>query len=327
MTGYNQNFFSGFELPLPKLTTAQKKLRASFKDNAKKFELQYTHFSIVQNKARKFAFYAATNIDGSALNVLVKERNDFTAEPQLAVTDQTGNELYDFDASNAINDFDKGHIAKFQDPQWGDEAIIRQAAEDTMRFPNCVPQHQTLNRGAWKSLEDYIIKKFTRKTGENGRKISVFAGPLLLQNDPFYIDKIKGETIQIPCHFWKVIVYPNRQNQLSAAGFLMSQKSILFKYGFVVEKKDNVREAQRPALKAEREFFTDFTSGEPYQVRIDFLEQTTGFSFGVDDLFQPYTKEEATELIFKRVEVPVKSLAALASKDRPLRFEFEGITL
>ncbi|MDB5206576.1 MAG: hypothetical protein JWR72_1651 [Flavisolibacter sp.] len=327
MTGYNQNFFSGFKLPLPKLTTAQKKLRASFKSNAKKFELQYTHFSIVQNKARKFAFYAATNIDGNTLNALVKDRSDFIAEPQLAATDQTGNELYDFDESNAINDFDKGHIAKFQDPQWGTEAIIRQAADDTMRFPNCVPQHQTLNRGAWKSLEDYIIKKVARKTGENGRKISVFAGPLLLQNDPFYIDKINGELVQIPCHFWKVIVYPNKQNQMSAAGFLMSQKNILFKHGFVVEKKENVREAKRLGLKVEKEFFTDFTSGEPYQVRIDFLEQTTGFSFGVKSLFQPYTKIEATELIFKRVEVPLKSFAALAFKDKPLNFEFEGITL
>jgi endonuclease G len=327
MTGYNQNFFAGFELPLPKLNASQKKMRASIKSNPKKFELQYTHFSIVQNKARKFAFYAATNIDGNTLNTLVKDRSDFIAEPLLAATDQTGNELYDFDAGNAVNDFDKGHIAKFQDPQWGDEAAIRKAADDTMRFPNCVPQHQTLNRGAWKSLEDYIINKFTRKTGINGRKISVFAGPLLLESDPFYIDKINGEAIQIPCHFWKVIVYPNRQNQMSAAGFLMSQKNILFKHGFVVDRKEAVREAARPGVKIEKEFFTDFRSGEPYQVRIDFLEEVTGFSFGVKSLFQPYTKIEATELIYRRVEVPVKNIAAHSSKDRPLHFEFEGITL
>lgn len=327
--GYNANFFSGFRLPLPKLTASQKKQRAPLKNNAKKFELQYTHFSIVQNKVRRFAFYAATNIDGKKWNPLVKDRIDFMPEPQIAAKDQTGNELYDFDASNAVNDFDKGHISKFQDPQWGDEAIIRQAADDTMRFPNCVPQHHTLNRGAWKSLEDYIVKKFTRKTGDNGRKISVFAGPLLLNDDPFYIDKINGKAVQIPCHFWKVIVFPNRQNKLTAVGFLMSQKNILFRHGLVVEKKESVRELRAPGIKVEEEFFTDFTSGEPYQVRVDFIEEVTGFSFGVKSLIQPYTKVEATELIYKRVEVPVsrERLIAMSLKDSPLNFEFEGIRL
>jgi endonuclease G, mitochondrial len=325
MAGYNSHFFTGATITLPVLTASQKKQRAPLLSRPRTFELKYTHFSIVQNKLRRFAFYAATNIDGNSWKAFVKDRKEFKNENAIAAAHQTGNELYDFHQGVEGNDFDKGHINKFQDPQWGDDEIIMQAAADTMTFVNCVPQHQKLNRGAWKTLEDYIVKKFTRKTGENGLKVTVFSGPLLLKVDPYYIDEIKGKPFQLPCYFWKVIIYPNRQNQLSAVGFLMSQRNLLFKHGFVVEKKKQVRKG----LRAVPDFFSDFTSGEPYQVSIAFLEEATGFSFGVNNLQQPYTKTEPTELIFKRVEVPVtmKRIKSPLMKDRPLSFQYKGIAL
>lgn len=325
MPGYNPRFFSGLRLPLPKLTAAQKKLRASLLAKPKSYELKYTHFSVVQNKKRGFAFYTATNINGNSWKILVKKEADFKKEADIASNHQTGNELYEFHQSLTKNDFDKGHITKLQDPQWGDEQTIRQAAADTMKFVNCLPQHQKLNRGAWKSLEDYIVKKFTRKTGIDGRKVTVFAGPLLLPNDPYYIDKINGKSLQIPCYFWKVIVYPNRQNILSAVGFLMSQRNLLFKSGFVTAKQEGVRKG----LRVERDFFSDFKSGEPYQVNISFLEQATGFSFGVNSLHQPYTKTDPAEVIFERVEAPLKTAWFRSANfaDQPLGFILKGIRL
>jgi endonuclease G, mitochondrial len=326
MPGYDANFFSGFRLSLPKLTASQMKQRAPIKGRARRYELTYTHFSVLQNKKRKFAFYTATNIDGNTWKAMVSDRIEFEREILIADDHQVGDELYDFLQSRTDNDFDKGHITKFQDPQWGDDVTIIRAADDTMKFVNCVPQHHKLNRGAWKSLEDYILKKFTRKTGPNGRKVTVLAGPLLRDNDPFYIDKINGKPLQIPCYFWKVVVYPNRQNELTAAGFLMSQRNILFKHGFVVHKKKDVRQL---ISVAEADFFKDFASGEPYQVSIPFLEEATGFSFGVDHLHQPYTSTEPTEIIYKRVEVPasIRQLEGLALKDSPLHFTLEGIRL
>jgi endonuclease G len=279
----------------------------------------------VQNKQRKLAFYTATNIDGKSWKVLVKKEGGFRKEEAIAENEQTGDELYDFHQSQTNNDFDKGHITKLHDPQWGSEEAIRQAAADTMKFVNCLPQHHRLNRGAWKSLEDYIIKKFTTKSGENGSKISLFAGPLFLPNDPFYHHKINGEAVQIPCYFWKLVVYPNKRNQLSAVGFLMSQRNLLLKQGFVVEKKREVKEIQR----LEDDFFTDFSSGKPYQVSIDFLEKVTGFRFGVSTLHQPYTKIEPTEVIYQRVQVPVKEALNRSPfhLDRPLNFHLEGVAL
>jgi len=325
MAGYDPHFLSGITLPLPKLSASQKRLRAALFSMPGSFELKYTHFSVVQNKKRRLAFYTATNIDGRSWKVLVRKEGAFKKESSIKPSEQLGDELYDFHQSQTDNDFDKGHITKIQDPQWGDDATIRQAAADTMRFVNCLPQHHRLNRGAWKSLEDYIIKKFTTKSGANGSKVSLFAGPLFLANDLYYHRKIDGEAIQIPCYFWKLIVYPNKQNQLSAVAFLMSQRNLLLKQGFVVEKKRDVREMQR----LEADYFGDFSSGKPYQVSIPFLQKVTGFDFGVAALHQPYTKTEATEVIYQRVQVPVKEAMRRSPfhLDKPLNFHLQSIAL
>lgn len=326
MAGYNPDFFTGYRLPLPQLTASQKRQRAPLNSPANGFELTYTHFSIVLNKKRKFAFFTASNLDGKQWDAFVKQREDFSYDKRVLPDQQTGNELYDLHSGIGINDFDKGHLVKFQDPQWGTKADIKKAASDTMNFANCVPQHHALNRGAWKSLEDYIVKSFTKKSGENGQKVSVFSGPLLQAGDPFYVDKVQGKPFQLPVHFWKVIVFQNRGGALSAVAFLMSQKALLLKHGFVVEKKGAVRVAERaPAA----DFFSNFTKGELYQVRVDFIEAVTGFRLGLQNLRQPYTKEEPTEVIFKRVELPVSPsrMAAVPFREKPLPFAFEQIAL
>lgn len=329
MDGYQANFLSGIDLRLPGLTAAQKRLRAPLISDSKEFELRYTHFSIVMNKNRKLAFFVATNIDGLKWNAKVKDRITFAKDQNILPDYQIGDELYDFYKSTTNNDFDKGHIVKFQDPQWGDLTTVKKAADETMKYSNCAPQHHTLNRGAWKSLEDYIVKKFTTEDGADGRKVSVFAGPVLMKSDPYYIDLIDGKPLQIPCHFYKVVVYRNKKDKLSAVAFMMSHEKILRERNFVVDQKQDVRGVKVTRETAEVDFFQDFKTGEPYQVRIDFVEQVTGFKFNLAKVNQPYTRKESTKIIYKRIEVPVsrEAFIKMRSKDRPLDFEFERIKL
>lgn len=330
-TGYNPSFLST-KINLPKLSTAQKKLQAPLLNNSKVFELKYTHFSVVMNKLRRFAFFAATNIDGGQWKAAIKERTKFAKDKSIAPEFQTGAELYDLYKSKTQPDFDQGHIAKFQDPQWGDDATAAQAAADTMFFTNCLPQHHTLNRGAWKVLEDYIVKQFTISSGADGCKVSVFAGPVLSDSDPFYIQKIGGQPFRIPCKFWKVIVFKNKKKKWSAVAFMMSQESILRKYGFVTNSfDDNLITAQENAAPtAATDFFDGFTSSEPFQVSLAFVEQATGLKFSLGRLYQPYQKQEPTEIIYKRIEVIPSfngQLETIDGESTSIDFEFEGIAL
>ena len=327
--GFSVNFIPGLNLDLPEISDADKSTLAPLISNPGEHEIKHTHFSVVVNKDRKLAWYAATNIDGKKWKATIKERLEFKKDAAIKEEYQTGDELYDFYKSRVNNDFDKGHIAKFQDPQWGDtDEIVKKGADDSMKFTNCLPQHHSLNRGAWKSLEDYIVKKFTIKDGVDGQKISIFAGPVLSAKDPYYIDLIEGNPYQVPCHFWKVIVYRNLENKLTAVGFIMSQQKILKKQGFITDRKKDIHPAALAAAKAIPDFFTDFKKGEPYQVKIDFIEKVTGLSFGVDDLNQPYQKTEPQEIIYKRTEVKkAAALSVLSYGEAPPDFKLLKIAL
>jgi endonuclease G, mitochondrial len=329
--GFSPKFIPGITLPLPVIPESQRHTLAPLIAKPNAFELRYTHFSVVMQQYRRLAWYAATNIDGRRWKAAVKERQTFVKDDRLQASHQTGDELYDSHVNKANNDFDKGHIAKFQDPQWGNSnSVILKAAEDSMYYTNCLPQHHSLNRGAWKSLEDYIVKKFTLKDGMDGQKIAVFAGPVLADDDPYYMHFIEDRPYQIPCHFWKVIVYRNLSDQPTVVGFIMSQKKILKKKGFIVSHKKDIEKESSDVETATVDFFTDFTKGEPYQVRIDFIEQVTGLRFSLEDIQQPYTKKAAQEIIFKRTEVETKEIAVLNDSDygeMPLDYTFLNIIL
>jgi hypothetical protein len=107
--------------------------------------------------------------------------------------------------------------------------------------------------------------------------------------------------------------------------FLLSQKAVLLKHGFVVEKKKEVRITER----AGADFFLQFAKGEPYQISLTFLERLTGYQFGLGTLHQPFTREDPAEVIFRRVEIPVKTARAAAKEfdESPLPYVFEGMKL
>ncbi|MBK8194914.1 MAG: DNA/RNA non-specific endonuclease [Lewinellaceae bacterium] len=112
-----------------------------------------------------------------------------------------------------------------------------EAARSTFYFSNCAPQVGDLNRKEWRSLEDYILKK---ESSQNKLKINVFTGPVLSENDPVFVTPVKGEQVQIPTLFWKVVYFTNDDQTLNRVGFLMGQKKLLFKNNIVREKEEEL---------------------------------------------------------------------------------------
>ena len=62
--GYDENFL-GARLEMPQLDPSVADQASKRIDDPNKSELEYTHFSIVQNKERKMPFFTAVNIDGA----------------------------------------------------------------------------------------------------------------------------------------------------------------------------------------------------------------------------------------------------------------------
>jgi endonuclease G len=172
--GYQADFMGeGLEVPLPELVTAKQADLAP--------ELPYTHFSVYLSRSRRFPYFTATNVNGRLARKIPREQVFAGGADRWEVDSrcpgfQWGQLLYTAPQS----DFQRGHMTKREDPQWGStDEIARRAAQDTFKFSNCVPQVKSLNIKAWGQLEMYILRK---KAIPDSKLVNIFTGPVLAAN-------------------------------------------------------------------------------------------------------------------------------------------------
>jgi endonuclease G len=321
---YKPDFIGGKIISFPVIADIlQPEIALSIDGQTNVFD--YTHHSLKMHKTRKFAFYSASNIDGNKWKAIVRKGSFKKDTKQLADSYQLGNELYNAIVANGLrpNDFEQGHLTSFQEVLWGDtEQEIKQAGADTFFFTNCVPQHERLNSGLWRSLEQYILKN---ETVQYGLKVSVFTGPVLSEKDPWYIEKINGQYIKIPSAFWKVIYYANAKG-MNAVGFMMSHKQLLLKEKTVTFDKSEIKSLS--LKKAAENHFMDYKYDAVYQVTLDFIQQETGLTFMLNGVNLPYQKEEKKEIVYSRLEIKRSpALAKITLKEPILDFKLKGIIL
>ncbi|MCU0409580.1 MAG: DNA/RNA non-specific endonuclease, partial [Bacteroidales bacterium] len=226
--GYKSTFLgSENRLKLPVLSKSQKTDLVRYEGD--KYILDYIHYSLVMSKKRRFAYYTAVNIDGSKW--VDNDRNGRWKKEQRI----DENEQYDEDLYNAkAYDFDRGHLVKREDPEWGDPQLALLAGENTFRYTNCVPQHRKLNQEIWEELENHILHK---GAVNNKLKISVFSGPVLSENDGIFVKRVENQEVRIPSLFWKVITWVKNDGKTYAVGFVQSQEKFLLEDG-IIRKKD-----------------------------------------------------------------------------------------
>jgi endonuclease G len=177
-----------------------------------------------------------------------------------------------------------------------------------------------LNRGAWKSLEQYITR---RGSDEQDAKVSVFTGPVLSSRDPFFIKKVNDEFIRIPVAFWKVIYY-HHQHQLNAVGFMMSHKQLLLDEGTVTYDREEVQE--RKGIE-EEDIFMEFPKASTYQVKVELIQQIAKLDFDLGGVHLPFKTDSPKEIVYKRVEIERKKDIEDISATEPLDFELKGLTI
>lgn len=162
-----KNNFNGFQsdflkdhqidepISLPKLHAKQLIDVAPISDNDGGLA-HYMNYSLMLSASRKFPFFTASNIHGKLLCKV--KRNDAWKNDDRAGRYQWGSKLYS--AETKKDDFDKGHMTRREDVQWGHtEEEASAAAESTFYYTNAVPQHKNLNRKIWRRLEDYVLHK------------------------------------------------------------------------------------------------------------------------------------------------------------------------
>lgn len=281
--GYNAAFLgSKFRIKFPVLNTDQKKDLLKF--DGSKFRLDYIHYSAVMSKSRRLAFFTAVNIDGNTWQDNSRE-GSWDEDPRIGIEDQLGRTLY----SAKKSDFDKGHLVRREDPEWGTKELSLSAGANTFWYPNAAPQHEKLNRRIWGELEANILHL---GADEENLKINVFTGPVLATTDGVFVTKVKDKDIQIPNLFWKVVVWTKSNGKAHAVGFLMSQEKFLIDAG-IIKKQLVVSKKKLGKLKDEDIFeHLEFKDGKTYQVKLEEIEKLTGLKFDWPNVVRPFKKKE-----------------------------------
>lgn len=249
--GYNAAFLgSAATVPLPTLASEVQRDVAQLKDGAGTI-LLYDNFSVVMNRQRRTAFYAAWNIDGSAL-VEPGNRPRWALDPRIEASFQADDEIF----SEQLN---RGHIVRRKDVAWG--ARADRAHLHTFCLTNVMPQVHEFNDQEWGDLEDHILNL----AGTTGSKVSLFAGPVFDARDPFYEDLRRRPSrgrarsdMRVPLQNWKVVAWLDG-TVLKAAGFLQDQSDELERTGPLE---------------------VDFSAAKHKQVRIAHIQARTGLVFG-----------------------------------------------
>ena len=310
--GYMEDFLDTNQLVnFPKLKEGQQKDIVPV-DHTSDNILHYVNYSLQLSASRRFPYFTASNIDGKLFRKAPR-KDKWRCDERIDKNFQWGPELY----SAEMSDFDKGHMTKREDVQWGDSiAFASMAADSTFFYTNAVPQHSELNQRIWRSLEDYILHT---ETTENDLKICVLTGPVLRPQDPFFVTKVKGESIQIPTLFWKIVYFKKtKDNKIYRVGFLMSQAGLLFENGIAEESSLEAVPTEEDLL------FMEFDQAETFQVNIGTIEKLSGLSFA--DAKEPFKDKRKIPLILNEVDVR-ESLNESADPYTQLGFKISGLEI
>lgn len=209
--GYDQNFLTE-AVPTPELT--EEIADDAFEHDGSHL-IPYTHFSVCQSKSRTLPRFVAWNIDGGRL-VSVDRGNNFRRDPRVPDEFQADNALY------RRNPYDRGHVARRADLNWGSRREAERANSDSFFYTNITPQHQSFNqssrRGLWGELENAVFED----AKVEDLKVSVMGGPIFRDDDP------EHRGVKIPRDFWKLLAFRDTADgEFKVAAYILSQREFV----------------------------------------------------------------------------------------------------
>lgn len=250
--------FMGTYLPMPVPSSGLRKKLAFLQDNPSAYTLKYHHISTIHHAVRRVPIVSGINVHGkyryAALNVEGSRVDQWYRDNRIDYDVQLNDDFY------KKSGFDKGHLARREDAEWGTSiAKAKRAADLTCSYANAVPQVPALNRasfgykGKWGQLETELLEKGVRNEAGKSARILVFNGPLFDDKDPVF----KG--VQIALSFYKVVVWYDGDGELRTTCYRLSQEKLVGEIEFEVLQFDEV-------------FKT-------YQIPIGQIEKVTGLTF------------------------------------------------
>jgi len=221
--GFDEHFMS-VETPFPTPNRQLKRQLAPLSNQAGEYLLRYHHYSTMHHSIRRMPVVSAINIDGNP----AKRRDTSERKDKWLRDNRIDFAVQLTDAYYKNSHFDKGHMTRREDANWGrtpEEA--KRNADFTCMYTNACPQAPAINRaihgydGLWGALEQIILEEGV--LAEQGRqaKICVYNGPVFVATDPVF----KG--VQTPLRFFKIVVWLNDAGKPQTTAFILSQEDLV----------------------------------------------------------------------------------------------------
>jgi endonuclease G len=222
--GYQAEFLDN-RIPMPKPSEKLRKKLAFLQDNPSAYILKYHHYSTMQHAVRRVPVVSAINVPRKyRYEALGKEsrKDNWLRDNRIDYDAQLDDAWY------AKSGFDKGHLSRREDAEWGTSmAAAKTAADMTCSYANAAPQVPALNRaifgyhGKWGTLEQKLLEEGIKLEEGKSSRISIFAGPLFDDDDPVYA------SVQVALSFFKIIAWYNDDGVLRATAFRLSQERLV----------------------------------------------------------------------------------------------------
>jgi endonuclease G, mitochondrial len=235
--GFEEEFMNDrIAMPMPN-ASLRKKL-AVLIDSPSLFTLKYHHISTIQHAVRRVPVVSAINVHGK---YRYPELGKGTRKDHWFRDNRIDYDAQLDDAWYAKSGFDKGHMSRREDAEWGSSVTAAKAAADmTCSYANAIPQVPALNRaimgnhGMWGQLEAKLLEQGLELEKGKSARICLFAGPLFADDDPVY------KSVQVALRCYKVVVWYDGKGKLRTTCFVLSQKKLVSEIDFEVLRFNEV---------------------------------------------------------------------------------------
>ena len=256
-SGYEADFLDD-RIPMPKPGEKLRKKLAFLKDNPSAYVLKYHHYSTMQHAVRRVPVVSAINVPRKfRYAALGKEsrKDKWLRDNRIDFDAQLDDKWY------VKSGFDKGHLSRREDAEWGTNmALAKTAADMTCSYANAAPQVPALNRaifghhGKWGTLEQKLLEEGIKLEEGKSSRISIFAGPLFEEDDPVYA------SVQVALSFFKIVAW-YKDDALQATAFRLSQEKLVGKIEFEELRFDELlKTEQKPIAWIEKATGLQFPS-------------------------------------------------------------------
>lgn len=271
-----QESFMGVRVPMPTPNESLRKKLAIRVGSSSAYLLKYFHYTSMQHAVRRVPVVSGINVNGgSRYSALGKDTrvDNWLRDPRIDGDAQLSDDWY------SKSGFDKGHMSRREDAEWGSTIdSAKRAADYTCSYANAIPQVPALNRaifgyhGLWGQLESKLLEAGVEKETGKSSRICVFSGPIFKSDDPVF------KSVQVALDCFKVVVWFDGAGTLRTTCFRLSQETLVGQIEFEVLHFDDVFKTYQCPL-SQIEAWTDLK----FAAALHKADTTTGQVVPVDE--------------------------------------------